>query len=433
MLAVLFGFEPYFFFQKSGYNIGTAMFEQAGRGTILMRTLGGFLIFAAVWLRGAVEFAGAAELVQVHALLFAYGLLFLAGSRMFARWPAPGEGVRAWWSQAWLPLLYLLVQSGLAMALMFIRPQWDFFGLLFIPISLQAVLHYGRGAGLRLITIFSILMALPLLASEEGPLFGLAMTGLYSGMCFLFGGYAHQVMKAEAARRQNQQTLVELQAAHSRLLDYAAQVEELTAEYERNRLARELHDSVTQTVFSMNLSAQSARLLLARDSTKAADQLQQIEALAAGAMREIQTLISQLRPRPAADGLPAALQRLAEERRARDGLEVSLEVSGERQLPDAVAQGLYRIVQEALSNAAKHSGAAAAGVRLDLSAGPACLEITDNGRGFDPQAVLEQRGHLGLAGMAERARELGWELSIDSNPGAGTRIRAVEDRPGGAA
>ena len=92
---------------------------------------------------------------------------------------------------------------------------------------------------------------------------------------------------------------------------------------------------------------------------------------------------------------------------------------------------MYSIVHEALINVAKHSGAAEAFVRLDLSGDSSCLEIEDYGVGFDPQLVWNQPGHIGLAGMSERAREIGWSLTIDSQPGRGTRIRLAEEQPGG--
>jgi signal transduction histidine kinase len=254
----------------------------------------------------------------------------------------------------------------------------------------------------------------------------------YGGLCFLLGGYAHQIRRSEAARAHNQRTLGELQAAHRQLEGYAVQLEDLAAEQERSRLARELHDSVTQTVFSMNLTVQSARLLLKRDGARAADQLERLEELAASAMREIQALISQLRPRSVAEaGLPAALRKLAAERLERNGLHVTVEVNGELALAEAVAAALYRIAQEALTNVAKHAEAQQAMVRLDLTPGVAFLEIEDHGLGFDPRLALTQRGHLGLAGMAERARELGWTLSIESQPGHGTRVLVEENPPGG--
>jgi len=110
-----------------------------------------------------------------------------------------------------------------------------------------------------------------------------------------------------------------------------------------------------------------------------------------------------------------------------------VEVNGELALAEAVAAGLYRIAQEALTNVAKHAGTQQATVRLDLTPANSFLEIEDHGLGFDRQLALAQRGHLGLAGMAERARELGWKLSIESQPGRGTRVRVEEKPPGGVA
>jgi two-component system sensor histidine kinase DegS len=149
-------------------------------------------------------------------------------------------------------------------------------------------------------------------------------------------------------------------------------------------------------------------------------------------MREIQALISHLRPRSVTEaGLPVALRQLAAERLERDRLRVTVEIEGELALAKAVAAGLYRISQEALTNVAKHAGTQQATVRLNLTPSISFLEIEDRGLGFDPQLAPTQRGHLGLLGMAERARELGWKLSIDSQPGRGTRVRVEENPPGG--
>ncbi|HLA06955.1 MAG TPA: sensor histidine kinase, partial [Anaerolineales bacterium] len=217
-------------------------------------------------------------------------------------------------------------------------------------------------------------------------------------------------------------------------------VASLAVEHERNRLARDLHDSVTQTVFSMNLAAQSARLLLDKESPfdrlrttpRASGQLLRLEELSANALREIQSLVSQLRPRSVAEeGLPTALRRLADERQALDSLQVSLEVRGDGMLSEAVATGLYSIAHEALTNVLKHSGVHEATLRLNLDATETCLEIEDRGLGFDPQADLNQRGHLGLAGMSERAHEIGWNLSVESQHGQGTRIRVTQNQARG--
>jgi signal transduction histidine kinase len=406
-----------------------------------MHAVGIYLIYAAVVVRGLVRLPNMERPGQVVALLALYGLLLIIGTWRTpwrpARPVAPeitaqATGRPLYWQG--LTLAYLLLECGLVVALLLNHEVQDFYALLFIPLSLQAVLFLGRPVGFLCITVFALAMTGPLLVSQEGWAFGLAMVLNYGGLCFLFGGYAHQVRMAESARSHNMHMLGELQVAHCQLQGYAAQKEDLAAEQERNRLARELHDSVTQTVFGMTLAVQTARLLLERDKTRVADQLTRLEELAANAMREIQAQVSQLHPRPVAyvgeEGLPAALRGLAAERLARDGLQVNVEVVGERSLTEQVAANLYCIAQEALTNVVKHAGTLQATLRLQLGEGSSCLEVEDGGLGFDLQAAGGQRGHLGLAGMAERAEELGWKLSIESRPGHGTRVRVDEISPG---
>jgi signal transduction histidine kinase len=405
-----------------------------------MRTVGVYLIYVAVVLRGVVRLDDMRYPGLVVALLALHGLLLLVETWLIQRRalpsPAAASRIEAWPpSPDWLPFLYLLLQAGLVTGLLLNWVVQDFYALLFMALSMQAVLFFGRRLGFLCITGFTLAMAGPLAAAQEGWFFGLVMVLNYGGLCFLFGGYAHQVGQAQRARSHNQRLVGELQAAYRQLQGYAAQLEDLAGEQERNRLARELHDSVTQTVFSMNLTVQSARLLLERDPGRVAGQLERLEELAAGAMGEIQALISQLRPRPVAhvtvEGLPAALRQLAAERLARDGLDVTVEVSGERALTEAVVAGLYRIAQEALTNVVKHAGTAEASMRLNLGGDLGLLEIEDHGLGFDPQTAFDQRGHLGLAGMAERAQEIGWNLSVKAQPGRGTRVRVEENPPGG--
>jgi len=395
-----------------------------------MRTVGVFLIHAGVTLRCLIRLPRMQHPGWVIALLALNAALLILEAwlaRHRAAHPVETPPV-----DLDLRPLYLLVQAAIITGLLFNRPTQDFFALLFIPISLSAVLFYGK-RGFLWIAAFTLALAVPLITSKAGLPLGAVLALNYGGLCFLFGGYAYQVRKAEAARTETQRMVGELQVAHGQLAAYASQKEELAAEQERNRLARELHDSVTQTVFSMNLTVQTARLLLERDVSRVAGQLQRLEELAAGALREIQALVSSLRSAPIrAEDLPAALRRLAAERRSRDGLQVNLDVVGDRKLPEPVAAGLYLIAQEALTNVTKHAGVNEATVRLRLVDEVASLEVEDHGRGFPPQAGTGERGHLGLAGMAERARELGWGLTIESQPGRGTRVRVAEDAAGGA-
>jgi signal transduction histidine kinase len=386
-----------------------------------MRTAGKFLIFSAVLLRTVVVLSDTPEFPVVLVLLAAYGLLLFTEAWLVHRAdPKLVQSPR-------IQLAYLFLQAALVIGLLLVSNTEDFLAELFIPISLDAVSFFGRRTGFRLITVFSLGMTGVLLFSPEGPFFGLAMGGLYSGLCFVFGGYAAQVQKAETARILNLQTYDELQEAHRQLQAYADRLTDLAIERERNRLARDLHDSVTQTVFSMNLAAQSARLLWDREPVRVEGQLSRLEELAASAQQEIHLLVSQLSP-PAVPhmDLSAALQKLALEKKSRSGLHVSLEMRGEGNLSAEVVEGLYAIAQEALTNAAKHSGCQEAVIRLRLVNGRSCLDVEDHGRGFDPQATSKQPGHLGLTGMYERAREIGWRFSVDSQPGRGTCVRVAE-------
>ncbi len=397
-----------------------------------MRTAGVFLIFVGVALRGAVLFSDNEELLAVLGILAAYGVLLIAETWLVRR--------KSLFHSQFAQATYLLLQSALAVWLLDVSTYEDFFALLFIPPSLEAVSFFGRRYGFWWIAAFSIAILSVMQFSEQGQLFGLAMGLLYSGICFLFGGYASQVLKAEAAREQNQSAFDELQIAHRQLQGYADQVANLAVEHERNRLARDLHDSVTQTVFSMNLAAQSARILLDKEppldmasplgaTPRTTGQLLRLEELSANALREIQSLISQLKPRSLADeGLPSALRRLADERLSRDGLQVSLEIHGEKKLSEAETLGLYAIVNESLTNVIKHSGTREASVRLKLNDDISALEIEDHGRGFNPQSLQNQRGHLGLAGISERACEIGWTLSVESEKDQGTRILVTQNQ-----
>ena len=387
-----------------------------------MHTLGVSLIYAAIVIRGLFWYSQGPYLGLLVTIFAVYGLLFYGEFILEQRRGKDEEGHLRWVRGA-----YLLLQMCLVLAMLVIPPLNDFGATLFIPLSLQAVLFYQRRVGFMWIATFTLIMAIILVRGGDKFPGGLAMALFYGGVCFLSGSYAHLIRRAEDTRRDNQRTFSELQAAHRQIQRYAAQREELAAERERNRLARELHDSVTQTVFSMNLTIQSARMLLDKAMNRVDAQLDRLQGLARSAMGEIQMLVTQLQPEPETDeGLVAAVQRMIAERRAHNDLSIALEVTGMKDLPGPMIAGLCHIILEALNNVAKHAGTGEATVRLNMAADPAWVEIEDQGIGFDLQKDHSQRGHLGLAGMFERACELGWALSIESRPGCGTRIRVIE-------
>jgi signal transduction histidine kinase len=196
---------------------------------------------------------------------------------------------------------------------------------------------------------------------------------------------------------------------------------------ERTRLARDLHDSVTQQLFSITLTAQAARAQVEKRPERAMSQLERVQETASAALSEMRALIFQLRP-PAAleQGLVPALQQHIAAVRRRDMLPIELRVEGEGRLAHRVEQGLYRIVQEALNNVARHAGECYVVVSVVFLPELVRLEVEDTGCGFDaalvPLQPREAGRRLGLVSMRERASELGASLVIDSHPGQGTRV-----------
>ncbi|MCA9908696.1 MAG: sensor histidine kinase, partial [Anaerolineae bacterium] len=193
---------------------------------------------------------------------------------------------------------------------------------------------------------------------------------------------------------------------------------------ERGRLARDLHDSVTQTLFSASLTAEVLPRIWQRSPDEGAKRLEKLRELTRGALAEMRTLLLELRPSALTESsLCDLLRQLARGIGSRTEIAIDIQVTGKRDLPTEVQIALYRIAQEALNNVAKHSGAARAQVMLALEDRRVALNVTDDGCGFDPLA--EKKNHLGLRIMSERAADIDAQLKIDTAPGHGTRISAV--------
>ena len=204
------------------------------------------------------------------------------------------------------------------------------------------------------------------------------------------------------------------------------QAQELAILEERQRLARELHDSVSQALYGIVLSTRSARTLLQRDPIKLSQLLKSVYEQAEISLVEMRALIFELRPEVLeAEGLVAALKKQSSLIQDRYGLKVETDITVEPRQPLMVKEALYRIAQEALHNTVKHASASVASLRLYESqeAANLVLEISDNGAGFDTARSFP--GHLGLQSMRERMERLGGSLEISSTPGEGTLIRAM--------
>jgi|tagenome__1003787_1003787.scaffolds.fasta_scaffold20956671_4 signal transduction histidine kinase len=219
------------------------------------------------------------------------------------------------------------------------------------------------------------------------------------------------------------QELIELLAAHAAIAITNARLYERSRELsmmsERNRLALELHDVVSQKLFGLVLTAESAATLFDRDAAAARAQVERLQHLAQEALDELRSLVLELRaPDLERDGLCGALRKHADLQERLYGIPIALEGDGDVSIGDGDREVL-RIAQEALHNAVRHAGASHITIRLDKDL---VLEVTDDGSGFDPADPELRSRHLGLTSMEERARRLGGRLTIDSGS-LGTTVR----------
>jgi signal transduction histidine kinase len=225
------------------------------------------------------------------------------------------------------------------------------------------------------------------------------------------------------------QQLVETLAAHAALAVVNAQrnerARELSVAQERTRLARDLHDSVTQTLFSLSLATESTVAMAGPAPGSAlAGQLDRLRELAGSALAEMRSLVDTLRPADLdADGLAGALRKRVELLRRVHDVPLSLAVRGPARLRDrTLEREVFRVATEALSNALQHAAAGRISVTLDTGGDAVRLVVADDGAGFDLAATRRTSRRLGLTSMRERAAALGGVLHVDTAPGAGTRV-----------
>ena len=387
-------------------------------------------LFTASCLRSVLSMAGDALLTEVLLLLLAWLALLVVEAVVTPRW------------SSFFPL-YMTAQTAIVVLLLLaVVESGDFYAVLFGVLSMQAAQRLDWRSALLWIALFAPLTALPLTLAYGVPE-AIVVAAIFTGLNVFLGLFTLATRRAGEARAHNRALTEELEAANVELAEYSRRTERVAAAGERHRLARELHDSVTQTVFTMNLTAQSAALLLPRDRSAAVDQLDRLRELAQTALREIRVLGSELAAMELdEDGLASALRRHLAERGLPADLSVTLSVEGGEARGRPPASGkpaglspaeelcLFRVAQEALNNIVKHAQAREAAIRLRLS--PPCrLEVEDHGRGF---RMDEGRGGggMGLRGMGERAAEIGWGFSVASEPGAGTRIVVEQPSEGRA-
>jgi signal transduction histidine kinase len=238
--------------------------------------------------------------------------------------------------------------------------------------------------------------------------------------------YLTDKVDADAFDEADQQ-LIEMLAVHAALAIEKARLYERSRELsiveERNRLARDLHDSVTQKLFGLTLTAESAATVIDRDATEAKVQLQRMQQLAREAMEELRSLIFELRPPEVeTEGLATALRKHVDVLQRVHGHAVTLTLDGDADPRGKGDAEVLRIAQEALQNALRHAEAHNVDVRIEADNGGLRLAVADDGVGFDPADPGLRSRRLGLTSMEERARALGGRLTIASRPGEGTTV-----------
>ncbi|MBV6699570.1 GAF domain-containing sensor histidine kinase [Kitasatospora aureofaciens] len=222
--------------------------------------------------------------------------------------------------------------------------------------------------------------------------------------------------------------LLRILAAHAALALSNARLyersRELTLAGERARIAHDLHDAVSQKLFSLRLTAKAAATLVERDPARARAELAEVARLAAEAADELRAVVIELRPAALEeDGLSATLASQVQVLDRAHTADVAFAADSVRALPPAQEAALLRVAQEALHNALRHSGARRVTVTLlETPARGAVLRVRDDGRGFEPESVRRAGRHLGLASMRDRAAAVGGTLTLESAPGRGTLV-----------
>jgi signal transduction histidine kinase len=272
---------------------------------------------------------------------------------------------------------------------------------------------------------FTVIMSVSMFLGF-GPEVGLPLILTYGVVYFLLAAFIAIIREAEEAREESQKRQVELQAAHLQLQTYTARAEELAVLQERNRLARELHDSVTQSLYSLTLLAVAGqRMIQAEDLQQIAGNQTRMGEIARQALQEMRLLVYELRPLALeSEGLIGALEHRLEAVERRAGIQASLLVEGELDFAEDTEEALYGIAQEALNNALKHARASQVVLSIRVDAESAVLEVNDDGQGFDLAHVVD-KGGLGLTSMRERAEEIGGLLMVHSVPDEGTLVRVT--------
>jgi len=291
----------------------------------------------------------------------------------------------------------------------------DFYALLMIPLCVQAIFYFPRPTSYYWVVGFT-LASVAVLFYQYGPSDGIKFSVTYIlayTMLFLLAVF---YLNAEEAKE-------ELNTANQKLQEYAENAEALAISEERNRLGRDLHDSVTQSLYSLTLFAEAAsEELKAGALDTVAEHLYELRQTSQQALQEMRLMIFELHP-PELEmkGLALALQERLEAVESRSGIETEIKVGFSDRLPSNIERGLYSIAREAMNNILKHARATKTTIHLTKEGGMLVFEIWDNGIGLD--LSRNQKMGLGIKGMEERAAQMGAHLTLEMAANGGTLLK----------
>jgi signal transduction histidine kinase len=369
----------------------------------------GYLVILAVAILGFQFFANGTQRVVGITLLVIFTILYSIN---------PGRD-----STAWKLHVYLAALTAIVAVLMSLQPAIGVFPMLFFILSPLAMMLFPQRIGILWIGIYSLITAL-IFFSSMSPWDAFTNLLPYSAGYWFFGAFARALASAEEARQESQRLLDELQAAHNQLQEYAAQVEELAVAEERNRLSREMHDTIGHRLTVSAVQLEGAQRLIPRDPDRAASIVETVREQVREALGELRGAVATLRE-PLETDLPirTALQRLASSFDQATDLSVHLDLPTELPaLSNAQRLALYRAAQEALTNVQRHAQAQQVWVQLAAQENCVALVVSDDGVGFPAET---KEAAFGLQGMRERAAHLDGQLSLENRESGGAHLKFV--------
>lgn len=328
-------------------------------------------------------------------------------------------GLQNKFQQMGLTWLYVILITLTTTSLYFFGVDPGLFLVIFFIIAAQVMIILPSPWGGVWIGVLTLISALSFIGGQ-GVQAGIFLILVYGGGYLFFGIFGKSLMDARLEREKSEQLYQELQVTHDQLQDYVLRVEELSATKERNRLAREMHDSLGHRLTVAAVQLEGAQRLIPQDPEKSAEMVGTVREQVRQALEELRQTVATLRQPIEVDlSLQTALDRLALSFEETTGLEINLQVDAVPDLSSRLRHTLYRIVQEGLTNIQRHAEARHAWVQVFVQGDTLSLILSDDGKGFPEELDLSG---FGLRGLVERVNLLEGECHFEARPGGGAQI-----------